>query len=126
MSTITAQRTGNPFPANMSTNPTWAERGESTPDSVGPSKDKQSSNREGRERDHGRHHDYPISPKLCARLGSLAKQTGRSDHSLNVEAVERHTEYEEQVRSLVKDALAADRDIEILALRHQTEPGHLP
>ena len=42
----------------------------------------------------------------------VAKQTGRSAHSLIVEAVERHTEYEEQMRSLLKGALAADRDIE--------------
>ena len=53
-----------------------------------------------------------LPPKLRARLGALAKQTGRSAHSLIVEAVERHTEYEEQMRGLVKDALAADRDIE--------------
>ncbi len=53
-----------------------------------------------------------LPPKLRARLGALAKQTGRSAHSLIVEAVERHTEYEEQLRSLVKSALAADRDID--------------
>jgi len=41
-----------------------------------------------------------LPPKLRARLGALAKQTGRSAHSLIVEAVERHTEYEEQMRSL--------------------------
>jgi predicted transcriptional regulator len=53
-----------------------------------------------------------LSPKLRARVGSLAKQTGRSAHSFIVEAVERHAHYEEQVRSLIKDALAADADIE--------------
>jgi predicted transcriptional regulator len=53
-----------------------------------------------------------LPPKLRARLGSLAKQTGRSAHSLIVEAVERHAAYEEQLRSLVKEALAADADIE--------------
>jgi predicted transcriptional regulator len=52
-----------------------------------------------------------LPPKLRARLGSLAKQTGRSAHSLIVEAVERHADYEEQVRSLVKEALAADAQI---------------
>jgi hypothetical protein len=31
---------------------------------------------------------------------------------LIVEAVERHADYEEQVRSLVKEALAADADID--------------
>ena len=53
-----------------------------------------------------------LPPKLRARLGSLAKQTGRSAHSLIVEAVERHADYEEQMRSLVKEALAADAEIE--------------
>ena len=53
-----------------------------------------------------------LPPKLRARLGALAKQTGRSAHSLIVEAVERHADYEEQMRSLVKEALAADADIE--------------
>jgi predicted transcriptional regulator len=53
-----------------------------------------------------------LPPKLRARLNSLAKQTGRSTHSLIVEAVERHADYEEQLRSLVKEALAADADIE--------------
>jgi len=53
-----------------------------------------------------------LPPKLRARLGSLARQTGRSAHSLIVEAVERHADYEEQMRSLVKEALAADAEIE--------------
>jgi predicted transcriptional regulator len=53
-----------------------------------------------------------LPPKLRARLGSLAKQTGRSAHSLIVEAVERHADHEEQMRNLVKEALAADTDIE--------------
>ena len=53
-----------------------------------------------------------LPAKLRARLGTLAKQTGRSAHSLIVEAVERHADYEEQMHSLVKEALAADADIE--------------
>ena len=53
-----------------------------------------------------------LPPKLRARLGSLAKQTGRSAHSLIVEPVERHASYEEQMRSLVKDALVADSEID--------------
>jgi len=53
-----------------------------------------------------------LPPKLRARLGALARQTGRSAHSLIVEAVERHAAYEEQLRSLVKEALAADAEIE--------------
>jgi predicted transcriptional regulator len=53
-----------------------------------------------------------LPPKLRARVGSLAKQTGRSAHSFILEAVERHAHYEEQMRSLVKEAFAADADIE--------------
>jgi len=52
-----------------------------------------------------------LPPKLRARLGALARQTGRSAHSLIVEAVERHAAYEEQLRSLVREALAADAEI---------------
>jgi plasmid stabilization system protein ParE len=48
-----------------------------------------------------------------ATYGTLAEaEPGRSDHSLIVEAVERHADYEEQMRSLVKEALAADEGIE--------------
>jgi predicted transcriptional regulator len=53
-----------------------------------------------------------LPPKLRARLASLAKQTGRSVHSLIVEAVERHAAYQEQLRGLVKEALEADAGIE--------------
>jgi predicted transcriptional regulator len=53
-----------------------------------------------------------LPPKLRARLSALAKQTGRSAHSLIVEAVERHAAYEEQIRSLVKEALLADAEID--------------
>ena len=52
-----------------------------------------------------------LAPKLRARIRALAKQSGRSAHSFIVEAVERHTAYEEQLRSLVNEALAADEEI---------------
>jgi len=52
-----------------------------------------------------------LPPKLRARLAVLATQTDRSVHSLIVEAVERHADYSEQLRSLVKEALAAQADI---------------
>src|SRR5258707_13210830 len=65
-----------------------------------------------------------LPPKLRARLGSLAKQTGRSAHSLIVEAVERHTDYEEQMRSLVKEALAADAQIQKSAEGFRGQDGH--
>ena len=53
-----------------------------------------------------------LPPKLRARIHALAKQSGRSAHSFILEAVERHADYEEQMRSLVKEALAADVEIE--------------
>jgi predicted transcriptional regulator len=65
-----------------------------------------------------------LPPKLRSRLGSLAKQTGRSAHSLIVEAVERHTNYEEQMRSLVKEALAADSEIDKTGEVYRAEDVH--
>jgi predicted transcriptional regulator len=66
-----------------------------------------------------------LPPKLRARLGALAKQTGRSAHSLIVEAVERHAAYEEQIRSLVKDAIAADAEIEKTGEVYRAEDVHV-
>jgi predicted transcriptional regulator len=65
-----------------------------------------------------------LPPKLRARLGSLAKQTGRSAHSLIVEAVERHAAYQEQLRNLVREALAADADIEKTGEVYRAEDVH--
>jgi predicted transcriptional regulator len=53
-----------------------------------------------------------LPPDLRVRLATLAEQTGRSVHSLIVEAVERHADCEEQLRSLVQDAHAADAEID--------------
>lgn len=53
-----------------------------------------------------------LPPKLRERIHALAKQSGRSAHSFILEAVERHADYEDQMRSLVKEALAADDEIE--------------
>jgi predicted transcriptional regulator len=61
---------------------------------------------------------------LRARLNALARQTGRSAHSLIVEAVERHADYEEQLRSLVREALAADADIERAGKVYRAEDVH--
>ena len=65
-----------------------------------------------------------LPPKLRARLGALAKQTGRSAHSLIVEAVERHAAYEEQIRSLVKEAFAADAEIDETGEVYRAEDVH--
>jgi predicted transcriptional regulator len=52
-----------------------------------------------------------LPPKLRARIHSLAKQSGRSAHSFILEAVERHADYEEQMRSLVTEAIEADAEM---------------
>ena len=52
-----------------------------------------------------------LPPKLRARIHALAKQSGRSAHSVILEAVERHADYEEQMRNLVEEAIEADADI---------------
>lgn len=65
-----------------------------------------------------------LPPELRARINALAKQTGRSAHSLIVEAVERHAAYEEQLRSLVEEALAADADIERTGEVYRAEDVH--
>jgi predicted transcriptional regulator len=40
-----------------------------------------------------------LPPELRARLARIAKETDRSVHSLIVEAVERHADYEEKLRA---------------------------
>jgi predicted transcriptional regulator len=52
-----------------------------------------------------------LPPKLRARIHALAEQSGRSAHSFILEAVERHADYEEQMRSLVTEALDAEAEI---------------
>jgi len=53
-----------------------------------------------------------LPPELRARLAALAKKTGRSAHSIMLEAIERHAAREERTREFVKEALAADRAID--------------
>jgi predicted transcriptional regulator len=65
-----------------------------------------------------------LPPKLRARIGALAKETDRSAHSIIVEAVERYVAYEEQMRELVREALAADADIERAAAVYRAEDVH--
>ena len=55
-----------------------------------------------------------LPPKLRVRIRALAKQTGRSAHSVIIEAVERQVGYEERLCELVKDARAADQAIDRL------------
>ncbi|HEV2285553.1 MAG TPA: ribbon-helix-helix protein, CopG family [Steroidobacteraceae bacterium] len=65
-----------------------------------------------------------LPPKLKARVTALARKTGRSAHSFIVEAVERHTQREERVYDFVKEALAADGDIERTGEVYRAEDVH--
>jgi len=49
-----------------------------------------------------------LPDKLKARIARLAKETGRSAHSLMVEALEREVAREERMRDFVREAVAAD------------------
>ena len=65
-----------------------------------------------------------LPPALKSRLAALAKKTGRSTHSLIVEAVERHTAAEERMQEFVTQALAADADIEATGEVYRAEAVH--
>ena len=65
-----------------------------------------------------------LPPELRARLQALSEQTGRSAHSLIVEAVERHADYEEQLQALVREALKADARIEETGEVYRAEDVH--
>jgi predicted transcriptional regulator len=65
-----------------------------------------------------------LPPRLRARIHALAKQSGRSAHSVILEAVERHADYEEQMRSLVKEALEADAELERAGEVYRAEDVH--
>ena len=49
---------------------------------------------------------------LKARIARLAKQSNQSAHSLMIEALEREVAREERMQSFVREALAADAEIE--------------
>jgi len=65
-----------------------------------------------------------LPPKLKARITALARKSGRSAHSIILEAVERHAEREERVQNFVKEALAADADIERTGAVYRAEDVH--
>jgi hypothetical protein len=67
-----------------------------------------------------------LSRAWLARIHAVAKQSGRSAHSFILEAVERHADYEEQMCSLVKEALAADEEIERAGEVYHAVPNHRP
>ena len=53
-----------------------------------------------------------LPPELKERVAELARKTGRTPHSLIVEAVERHTFYEERMQEFIEEALAAADEID--------------
>ena len=65
-----------------------------------------------------------LPPELRARLAALARQTGRSVHSLIVEGVERYAAYEEQLRELIKEARDADDEIERIGEVYRADDVH--
>jgi predicted transcriptional regulator len=65
-----------------------------------------------------------LPPKLRARLRAIAKETDRSVHSLIVEAVEKHAAYEELMRKFVKEALAADAEMDRGGEGYKAEEVH--
>ncbi len=65
-----------------------------------------------------------LPPALKSRVAALAKKTGRSTHSLIIEAVERHTTAEERMQEFVTQALEADADIEATGEVYPAEAVH--
>jgi len=65
-----------------------------------------------------------LPPKLRARLGAIAKQTDRSVHSLILEAVEKHADYEENMRAFIKEARATDAEMNRTGEMYRAEDVH--
>lgn len=65
-----------------------------------------------------------LPEKLKTRIARLAKETGRSPHSLMVEALEREVAREERMREFVQEALAADTAVEEGAAVYRAEDVH--
>ncbi len=61
---------------------------------------------------------------LKARITRLAKQSNKSAHSLMIEALEREVAREERMQSFVREALAADAEIEAGAEVYRAEDVH--
>jgi predicted transcriptional regulator len=65
-----------------------------------------------------------LPDKLKLRIARLAKETGRSAHSLMVEALEREVVREERMREFVREALAADIGVEEGAAVYRAKDVH--
>jgi predicted transcriptional regulator len=66
-----------------------------------------------------------LPPRLRARVHALARQSGRSAHSVILEAVERHVAYEEQMRGLVQEAVEADAEIDRIGEVYRADDVHV-
>ena len=65
-----------------------------------------------------------LSEKLKARIARLAKATGRTAHSLMIEALEREVTREERMKAFVREALAAKADVEAGGAVYRAEDVH--
>ena len=65
-----------------------------------------------------------LPDKLKTRIARLAKETGRSAHSLMIEALEREVAREERMREFVREALASDAAVEGGAAVYRAEDVH--
>ena len=65
-----------------------------------------------------------LPERLKSRIARLARETGRSAHSLMVEALEREVAREERMREFVREALAADAGAEAGAAVYRAEDVH--
>lgn len=65
-----------------------------------------------------------LPPKLKSRIVRLARQSGRTPHSLMVEAISREVARAERMRDFVREALASDAAIESGAAVYRAEEVH--
>jgi predicted transcriptional regulator len=65
-----------------------------------------------------------LPPALRARLTRIAKDADRSVHSLIIEAIEKHADYEEKMRALLKEARAADAEMDRTGEVYRAEDVH--
>ena len=65
-----------------------------------------------------------LPEKLKQRIARLAKATQRSPHGLMIEALEREVTREERMQAFVREALAADADINDGGAVYRAEEVH--
>ena len=65
-----------------------------------------------------------LPEELKSRITRLAKQSKKSAHSLMIEALEREVSREERMQAFVREALAADAEIEAGADVYRAEDVH--